>query len=108
MNCWKCKQPIDTADNYCRRCGAGQGKHVAFYYKHWGVWLLFLLIGPFNLIFVWLSPVISGKFKLVYTIVFMALSAWLGYAFYSAVKNIMDIYSPFLDFTSSYGALGGF
>ncbi len=96
MNCWKCGLEIGDFDNYCRYCGKGQGKNVSWYYKTWGLWFLFLCIGPFNLIFLWLSPDIGKKSKIAHTVVFSALTVWFAWRFYIGVKNIFDIYNTFL------------
>lgn len=67
--CWSCRAPIDQDDNYCRRCGMGQGGHVPWQYKHWGVAAVTLLgLGPFSLFYLWRSPVISRGSKVVYTL----------------------------------------
>jgi len=95
--CWKCRQQIDAADNYCRHCGAGQRDKINFYYQQWGVWLLFFVIGPFNLWFLFKSPVISKKWKIIDGIIFGILSIWFCWSFYSAVKNIFGVYSTFLN-----------
>lgn len=96
MNCWKCGLEIGDFDNYCRYCGKGQGKNVSWYYKLWGIWLSFFCIGPFNLIFLWLSPAISKKSKIVHTVIFSVLTVWFMWRFYVGVKNIFDIYNTFL------------
>ncbi|MDA8132555.1 MAG: hypothetical protein M0011_13710 [Elusimicrobia bacterium] len=67
-SCWSCGAVIDQGDNYCRRCGKGQGGSVPWYYRHWGVILITLLgLGPFSLFYVWRSPLISRGGKQVYT-----------------------------------------
>jgi hypothetical protein len=96
-SCWKCKRQIEAADNYCRYCGKGQGKNIPFYYKHWGVWLLFFIIGPFNLWFLWRSPVIKTAWKFVYAIIFLLLSCWGIYVFYKTVSDIFNAYAYFLN-----------
>jgi hypothetical protein len=95
--CWKCGKQIEAADNYCRHCGKGQGSHIYFYYKHWGVWILFFIIGPFNLWFLWRSPVIKIKWKLIYGAIFLFLSCWVCYVFYKAVSEIFNTYAYFLN-----------
>ena len=66
--CWSCGAGIGGGDNYCKKCGKGQGNHVPWQYKHWGVIAITLLgLGPFSLIYVWRSPVISRNAKIAYT-----------------------------------------
>ena len=43
--CWSCGANISAEDNYCRKCGKGQGRFVDWYYKHWGLVLLALGFG---------------------------------------------------------------
>ncbi|HVE13216.1 MAG TPA: hypothetical protein VNI01_07475 [Elusimicrobiota bacterium] len=55
--CWSCEASIDAADNYCRRCGQGQGACVFWYYRWWGILLMTVLgLGPFGLVLVWKAP----------------------------------------------------
>jgi len=82
MTCWKCKKDIGDFDNYCKYCGAGQGKHIPLYYRHIGIILLFFLIGPFNLYFVWFSPSLKKTAKWIYTIIFLLLTVWISYKTY--------------------------
>jgi len=82
MICWKCKSDIGEFDNYCKYCGAGQGKHIPIYYKHIGIILLFFILGPFNLYFVWFSPALKHKAKIIYTIIFLSLTVWFCYKTY--------------------------
>lgn len=96
MNCWRCRGEIGDFDNFCKYCGAGQGKNAAWYYKLWGVWILFFCIGPFNLFFLWRSPSTGKKAKMINTVIFLLLTVWLSWRFYVAVKNIFDIYNTML------------
>ena len=66
--CWSCASLVDAGDNYCKKCGKGQGDHVPWQYKHWGVIVITLFgLGPFTLFYIWRSPVISRNAKLAYT-----------------------------------------
>ena len=91
MICWKCKSDIGEFDNYCKYCGAGQGEHIPLYYRHIGVILLFFIIGPFNLIFVWRSPALKKTAKIIYTLIFLALTAWVCYRSYLLSLQIRDM-----------------
>lgn len=97
MICWKCKTDIGDFDNYCKYCGAGQGDHIPFYYKTWGVWLLYLFIGPFAVYFVLRSPVIGKKAKGVFSLIMTALFIWFSYGFIKALKQVSDIYLSLLN-----------
>ena len=91
MICWKCKSDIGEFDNYCKYCGAGQGKHIPLYYNHIGIILLFFILGPFNLYFVWRSPSLKIVAKIIYTLIFLSLTAWLSYKAYLLVLQVRDI-----------------
>ena len=93
MICYKCKEIIEDKDNYCRFCGAGQGSHIPWYYKLWGVWILFFLIGPFCLWFLYKSPSKNKTAKVLNALIIILVSVILGYKVYIALKNIIDIYS---------------
>lgn len=93
MICWKCKKDIGDFDNYCKYCGAGQGKYIPFYYRHWGIVLLFFLIGPFNLYFVWRSPALKKPAKIVYTFIFLLLTIWASYKTYLLYLQAQEMIS---------------
>ena len=83
--CWSCGAVISRGDNYCKKCGKGQGTYVPWQYKHRGVIILTLFgLGPFSLFFVWRSPVLSRNAKLAYT-GFILLFTWYAVnSFYKA------------------------
>ena len=93
MICWKCKKDIGDFDNYCKYCGAGQGKHIPFYYKHFGIILIFFLIGPFNLYFVWRSPALKKPAKIIYTFIFLLLTIWASYKIYLLFLQAQEMIS---------------
>lgn len=93
MICWKCKKDIGDFDNYCKYCGAGQGKYIPFYYRHWGIVLLFFLIGPFNLYFVWRSPSLKHPAKIIYTCIFLLLTIWFSYKTYLLYLQAQEMIS---------------
>ncbi|MFA6434723.1 MAG: zinc ribbon domain-containing protein [Elusimicrobiales bacterium] len=81
--CWSCGAHIPAEDNYCRRCGKGQGPFVDWYYKHWGVVLMLLGAGPFALYFVWRSPVLSRNAKRLYTAAIALFTWYIANAIYN-------------------------
>lgn len=93
MICWKCKSDIGDIDNYCKYCGAGQGEHIPLYYRHLGIILLFFIIGPFNLFFVWRSPALKKTAKIVYTVIFLFLTVFFCYRTYEILLQLKDMYS---------------
>ena len=96
MICWKCQKDIDNQDNYCKYCGAGQGKYIPIYYRHFGIIFLFFLIGPFNLYFVWRSPILKKTAKWLYTAIFLSLTIWVCYRFYVLFLQIREAYLLFV------------
>lgn len=91
MICYKCQKEIEDKDNYCRYCGAGQGSHISWYYQMWGVWLLLFIIGPFCLWFLYKSPYKNKKVKIINAVLIMAVSFWLCYQLYVAIKTFNDL-----------------
>ena len=73
--CRVCGANISVEDNYCRKCGQGQGRFVHWYYKHFGIVFLTFCAGLFSLYFVWRSPVLSRNAKWAYT-GFIILASW--------------------------------
>ena len=95
MICWKCKSDIGEFDNYCKYCGAGQGKHIPIYYRHIGIILLFLILGPFNLYFVWFSPALKRPAKIIYTIIFLILTGWFCYRIHLLFLQAQSMFGSF-------------
>jgi hypothetical protein len=84
---------LEPQDRFCRYCGKGQGDSAAWYYKHWGIVVMLLCMGPFALFFVARSPVISRNAKFAYTAVAAVFTLYLLRAFYS----VWNFYSSFLN-----------
>lgn len=83
--CWFCGAHIDRDDRFCRNCGKGQGRDVAWYYQHWGIIVSALLgLGPFALALVWRSPVLSKNAKLAYTAALLAATVFVCWRIYQA------------------------
>lgn len=82
--CWACGGKISPEDNYCRFCAKGQGKYIPWYYKHWGIIALTVMaMGPFSLIFVWKSPLLSRRAKWAYTAAILAATWYLVLTIYN-------------------------
>jgi hypothetical protein len=95
--CWGCGAVISSGDNYCKICGKGQGPHVPWQYKHWGVIITALCLGPLALYFVWRSPVISRNAKAVYTAIIGVLT-WI------VIKTFYGVWNYF---QTMFGAVQG-
>lgn len=91
--CAKCSGNIDDYDKYCRHCGAAHGVATPFYHTAAGIWLLFLVIGPFNILFLLRSKVISNKAKLLYAALFILIFLALCLACYLALMKVISLYS---------------
>ena len=104
--CWSCGLFIDRSDRYCRSCGKGQGGNVPWYYRHWGIILMTLFgLGPFSLVLVWRSPLLSPLAKWVYTAIIVAGTVFIGYRMYqiwlllsSTLQSALSVYSQTLRF----------
>lgn len=99
MICWKCKEDIGEFDKYCKYCGAGQGENVSFYYKIWGIWILFLFLGPFAIYFVVRSPLIGKWTKWIFSLLMLLLSVWFIYSLVTAMQKVFAIYMDLLNMT---------
>ncbi|MDR1124039.1 MAG: hypothetical protein LBL61_05560 [Elusimicrobiota bacterium] len=95
--CCKCKKEIGAADEFCRYCAARQRREAGFFFTHAGVWTMFFLLGPLNLWFLWLSPVISRKWKVIDTFITLLLTAAVCYAIYAIIMRIAKLYSTYLN-----------
>ena len=80
--CWACGERISDEDNYCRKCGKGQGAFVDWYYRHWGMLVLIFCAGPFALYFVWRSPALSRNAKWIYTGLISLFTWYMANMFY--------------------------
>mgnify|MGYP004473596555 CR=1 FL=1 len=89
--CTRCRQEIDATDNYCRQCGRALQPGTGFWYTHSGIILLMLVLGPFALITVYLSKVISRTAKAVYSILILLFTAYLGYACWQMFVLIQEL-----------------
>lgn len=93
--CYKCKNELLPEHNYCNICGSGQGRYMAWYYKHWGIILLILLTGPIAIFFVIFSPVISKAYKYLYAGVIIGLTVLLGMQAYILYTMLAKVYKLF-------------
>ncbi len=94
--CWSCKAPIDAEDNFCRRCGKGQGKLTPWYYSHWGAIVLTFALGPFSLYFIWKSPIISQRAKWFYTAIISIITWYVALGLYHMWIFIQQFTAPAL------------
>ncbi|MCX5797933.1 MAG: zinc-ribbon domain-containing protein [Elusimicrobia bacterium] len=94
--CWNCRAQVAAEDNFCRFCGRNL---VSFpwYYQHWGIIVLtFTALGPFSLILVWRSPVISRMARWVYTVLAVLMTYELVVGCYHAYVLLNNSVSSLL------------
>jgi hypothetical protein len=75
--CWHCGCTIEAGDAYCHYCGRGQGLSVPFRYTHAGIIVFSLLIGPLTLPFIWKSPKLGKKARMVYLIMNLLITFFM-------------------------------
>ncbi len=88
IKCWNCKSTIESKDSYCRYCGKGQGQTVPFQYTHIGIIILTLLLGPITLPFIWKSPIIDKKSRIVYIIINLIITLIMLSLFFDMYSNV--------------------
>ncbi len=98
LTCTRCHRPIEEADCYCRHCGKTLKPRMGFWYDHGGILLCALLIGPFALIWVWLSRKITTTAKWLWTIGIIFFSFYLFYSLYKALILVKEMMGTMLTF----------
>ena len=91
--CWGCGASVPRENNYCGKCGKGQGRFVHWYYRHVGAILISLVAGPFSLYFIWRSPVLPQGAKWGYTTVVLALTWYVVSAVLGFLALVRDMAS---------------
>ena len=94
IQCWFCRATIETQDRYCRFCGKGQQSKIPFRYTHWGIILSTLLVGPLALWFVFKSPLLSQKVRMIYLTLNILLTLFF---IYSTVQITLAIYNQMME-----------
>lgn len=94
--CPKCALEVDEKDNYCRRCGRALQPGTGFWYSHSGIILLAVVLGPFALIPVYLSKIISPTAKWIYTLLLALFTVYLGYVCWKIFLLMQEMMSSTL------------
>ncbi|HOW89461.1 MAG TPA: hypothetical protein PL037_04195 [Elusimicrobiales bacterium] len=95
--CWACGAEVPRGNDYCGKCGQGQGRFVHWYYRHSGAALLSIAAGPFALYFIWRSPVLPRGAKMAYTAAVCALT-WYAVSAVLSFWNMLRDAAPDLRF----------
>ena len=91
MRCWRCDRAIDANDGYCRACGEGQGRALAWYYRPlWIVVLALTALGPFAVVLIMRTPRLSRGAKWVASAVLLAFFAWVGWQLWVDTRALLD------------------
>ncbi|HCT84466.1 MAG TPA: hypothetical protein DF296_04615 [Candidatus Margulisbacteria bacterium] len=86
--CWNCNQEISSIDSYCKYCGKGQGKNISWQYKPWGIiFLTVCALGPFTIKYVWKTPQLSKRAKIIYTFLIIAITIYFFNKLYTSVNE---------------------
>jgi hypothetical protein len=90
--CWRCGHAIDADDRYCRACGEGQGRALAWYYRPvWIALLALTALGPFALIPIWRTPALGPTAKWIASIVLVAFTVWISWQLWIDVHTLLDV-----------------
>lgn len=92
MPCWSCSWPLDAEDRFCRRCGMGQGKNVAWYYHPVAIALLTVFaLGPLTLPLIWKTPRLEARGRWMASSLVAAFTCFMAYSCYQTFKVILSI-----------------
>lgn len=90
--CWRCAHPIDDVDRYCRACGEGQGRFLAWYYRPvWIVLLALTALGPFALILVMRTPRLGAAAKWLMSLALLAFFAWFALQLWRDAQMFLEV-----------------
>lgn len=100
VRCWSCGYGVESKDRYCRWCGQGQGDYVPWYYHRWGIVASTLFfLGPFSLVLVRRSPLLSTPEKWVWAAAIVGIAVYAFYRLYGIfqlMKGVFGMYSGML------------
>ena len=90
--CWSCAAPVDEDDRYCRRCGEGQGKYLAWYYRPlWIAALTLTVMGPFVLPLIWKTPRLDRTGKWLASAIVILFTVYLAWQSALLVGEIASV-----------------
>ena len=92
--CRACGRVIDRDDAFCRHCGRRQVAQEAWFLQPvWILVLAFLVLGPFALPLVWLSPRMSHATKVGVSAIIIVYTGFALYTTFALSMLLVRLYS---------------
>ena len=71
---------------------SSEKKPVKWYFKTGSIVAAFLCVGPFALPLLWLSPAITRRKKIIYSVLMIAISVYISVLLSNSIKTIAQYY----------------
>ena len=88
--CARCGHAFRDGDRYCSQCGYRRDAPVPWYYRPlWIVVLTVTVLGPFSIVLVLKSPLISRKNRIVFSVAIALGTLWFCYYLYQVFAQAL-------------------